>query len=150
MAYHIDVEAAAAFGFEATAVDAWAAGTGDHTDPGSVLPGLGGGTPLATIHTGTGATSVRTQITAPNSSQSISAVLMTESISNEVLVNSAIGGMTDWVVTFPTKRLHVDVAAATDVVAPFADNWVGETTEVQRVRWLLSLSTIARSKRLSP
>jgi hypothetical protein len=54
---------------------------------------------------------------------------MTESISNEVLVNSAIGGMTDWVVTFPTKRLHVDVAAATDVVAPFADNWVGETTE---------------------
>jgi len=128
MAYHIDVEAAAAFGFEATAVDGWAGGNGDHTDPGSVLPGLGGGTPLATIHTGTGAVPY-VEITAPNSSQSISAVLMTESISNEVLVNSAIGGMTDWVVTFPTKRLHVDVAAATDVVAPFADNWVGETTE---------------------
>lgn len=127
-AYQIDVAAATAFGFEATAVDAWGAGDGDHTDPGSVLPGLGGGTPLATIHTGTGATQY-TQITAPNSSQAVSAVLMTESLSNEVLVNPAIGGMTDWVVTFPTKRLHVDVAAATDVVAPFEDNWVGETKE---------------------
>ena len=128
MAYHIDVEAAAAFGFEATAVDDWAAGTGDHTDPGSLLPGLGSGTPLATIHTGTGATQY-TQITAPNSSQSISAVLMTESLNNEVLVNTAIGGMTDWVVTFPTKRLHVDQATAAAVVAPFVDNWVGETKE---------------------
>jgi hypothetical protein len=124
--YHIDVAAAAAFGFEATAVDSWAAGAGNHTDPSSLLPGLGNGTPLATIHTGTG-TNQYTQITAPNSSQSISAVLMTEALNNEVLVNSAIGGMTDWVVTFPTKRLHVDQAAA---IAPYTNTWVGEGTEV--------------------
>ena len=128
MAYHIDVAAAASFGFEATAIDDWAAGDGDHTDPGSVLPGLGGGTPLATIHSGTGANQY-TEITAPNSSQAISAILMTESLSNEVLVNSVIGGMTDWVVTFPTKRLHVDEAEKADVVAPFVDNWVGEKKE---------------------
>ena len=124
--YHIDVAATAAFGFEATAVDSWAAGTGNHTSPSSLLPGLGNGTPLATIHTGTG-TNQYTQITAPNSSQSISAVLMTEALNNEVLVNPVLGGMTDWVVTFPTKRLHVDQAAA---IAPYTNTWTGEGTEV--------------------
>jgi hypothetical protein len=126
MAYHIDVAAAAAFGFEATAVDDWAAGSGNHTNPGSLLPSLANGTPLATIHTGTG-TNQYAQITADNSSQAISAVLMTESLNNEVLVNSALGGMTDWVVTFPTKRLHVDQPAA---IAPFTKTWTGETKEV--------------------
>ena len=128
MAYHIDVAAAAAFGFEATAIDDWAAGSGDHTDPGSLFPSLANGTPLATVHTGTGATQYA-QITAPISEQAVSAILMTESLNNEVLVNSAIGGMTDWVVTFPTKRLHVDTADEADVVPPFVDNWVGEKTE---------------------
>jgi hypothetical protein len=52
---------------------------------------------------------------------------MSQSISNDVMVNSAIGGMTDWVVTFPTKRLHVDRAT---VVAPFTKTWTGETKEV--------------------
>ena len=124
--YHIDVAAATAFGFEATAVDDWALGLGDHTDPGSLLPSLASGTQLATIHTGAGSNQY-TEITAPNSSQSISAVLMTESLNNDVMVNSAIGGMTDWVVTFPTKRLHVDQAAA---IAPYTNTWTGEGTEV--------------------
>jgi hypothetical protein len=126
MAYHIDVAAAASFGFEATAVDDWADGDGNHTDPGSTRPSLLDGTQVATIHTGTGANQY-TQITAPNSSQAISAILMTESLSNEVLVNSAIGGMTDWVVTFPTKRLHVDNEEA---IAPYTNTWTGEKTEV--------------------
>ena len=126
MAYHIDVAAAASFGFEATAVDDWADGDGNHTDPGATRPSLLDGTQVATIHTGTGANQY-TQITAPNSSQAISAILMTESLSNEVLVNSAIGGMTDWVVTFPTKRLHVDQATA---IAPYTNTWTGEGTEV--------------------
>ena len=124
-AYQIDVASATAFGFEATAVDDWADGDGNHTDPGSTRPSLLDGTQVATIHTGTGANQY-TQITAPNSSQAISAVLMTESLSNEVLVNPAIGGMTDWVITFPTKRLHVD---QTTVIAPFTETWTGETKE---------------------
>jgi hypothetical protein len=44
------------------------------------------------------------------SAQATSAILMTNSISNDVMVNPAIGGMTDWVITFPTKRAHVDNA----------------------------------------
>jgi len=126
MAYHIDVAAATAFGFEATAVDDWADGDGNHTDPGSTRPSLLDGTQVATIHTGTGANQY-TEITAPNSSQAISAILMTESLNNEVLVNTAVGGMTDWVVTFPTKRLHVDQVTA---IAPYTNTWTGEGTEV--------------------
>ncbi len=107
IAYHIDVAAATAFGFEATAVDDWADRCWQSHRPRQTRPSLLDGTPNATIHTGTGANQY-TEITAPNSSQAISAILMTESLSNDVMVNSAIGGMTDWVVTFPTKRLHVD------------------------------------------
>jgi hypothetical protein len=47
---------------------------------------------------------------------------MTESLNNDVMVNPAVGGMTDWVVSFPTKRAHVDKAAA---VAPFTKTWTG-------------------------
>ena len=52
---------------------------------------------------------------------------MTGSIANDVMVNPAIGGMTDWVVTFPTKRSHVD-GPATSILAPFTDNWAGSVT----------------------
>ena len=37
--------------------------------------------------------------------------------------------MTDWVVTFPTKSAHVEVATAADVVPPFTDNWDGSAEE---------------------
>jgi len=35
--------------------------------------------------------------------------------------------MTDWVVSFPTKRAYVDVATKAAVVPPFTDNWLGST-----------------------
>ena len=47
--------------------------------------------------------------------EAASAVLQTASLSNDVLTLPIVGGMTDWVVTFPTKRPHVDVATAADV-----------------------------------
>jgi hypothetical protein len=47
---------------------------------------------------------------------------MTETLSNDVMLNPIVGGSTDWVVTFPTKKAHVDNETA---VAPFTDNWVG-------------------------
>jgi hypothetical protein len=127
IAYHIDVAAATAFGFEATAIDNFTKqGLVNHTSPGLVRPSLGDGDVDAIIHTGTGSTGYAA-IQAPIGAQATSAVLMSQSISNDVMVNSAIGGMTDWVVTFPTKRLHVDRAT---VVAPFTKTWTGETKEV--------------------
>lgn len=123
LAYHINVTSAAAFGFEPTAIDDWSTGP-VHTNPGTLAPSLVEGVPNATIHTPADALQY-TQISVGNGAQATSAVLMTESLRNDVMVNAAIGGMTDWVVTFPTKRAHVDKATKALVVAPFTDNWLG-------------------------
>jgi hypothetical protein len=122
LAYHINVEAAAAFGFEPTAIDDWAL-LAEHTNPGSLDPSITDGTTVATLHNG----GVWTDYTLPSGVQATSALLTSYSLSNDVMINAAIGGMTDWVVTFPTKRAHVDVALKANVVPPFTDNWVGNT-----------------------
>ena len=46
----------------------------------------------------------------------VSAVFMAETLNNEVLLNTALGAATDWVVTFPTKRFYVDPAY--DIAVP--------------------------------
>jgi len=137
LAYHINVGAAASFGFEPTAIDNWAAGQ-KHTDPGTETPAINEGRLVSTIHTGSvTAGDPYLELTNGNAAeiagaQATSALLMTQSLTNDVMINPAIGGQTDWVVTFPTKRFHVDTAAPTAVVAPFTDNWdgsVGTTTK---------------------
>jgi hypothetical protein len=127
LASHIDVAAASSFGFEATAIDDWSTEAA-HTIPGSLLPSVVQGAQTATIHTTVGSTQYA-HISVGNGAQATSAVLMTETLSNDVMVNPAIGGMTDWVVAFPTKSAHVDKETAALVVAPFTDNWVGPTEE---------------------
>ena len=118
LAYHINVDAAAAFGYEPTAIDDWAV-TAEHTNPGSLDPSITDGTPVGTIHNGAGG---YTDYEFASGVQATSGLLQTLSLSNDVMINSAIGGMTDWVVTFPTKRAHVDRAVA---IAPFTDTWIG-------------------------
>ena len=118
LAYHINVDAAAAFGYEPTAIDDWAV-TAEHTNPGSLDPSITDGTPVATIHDGKGDWD---DFEFASGVQATSGLLQTASLSNDVMINSAIGGMTDWVVTFPTKRAHVDRAVA---IAPFTDTWIG-------------------------
>ena len=132
LAYHINVEAAAAFGFEPTAVDDWQT-LAKHTNPGSLTPSIVNGVEVATIHTGSGNVQYQ-QETAADGIRAMSAILMTQSISNDVMVNPAIGGMTDWVVTFPTKHEHVS-EKGTGVVAPFTAAWDGSflkgTTKIE-------------------
>jgi hypothetical protein len=127
LAYHINVEDAAAFGFEPTALDDWEDGQ-VHYDPGNVLPSLSvNGTDDATVYDGQAGNDYYDTVTMPSNIQAVSAVLTQASLSNDVMVNPALGGETDWVVTFPTKRQHVDVALKANVVRPFVDNWVGKT-----------------------
>jgi len=125
LAYHINVEDAAAFGFEPTAIDNWATKV-EHTNPGSLLPSLASGTPSVVLHEGDGTYAT---VNMGSGQQATSAALATESLSNDVMVNPALGGETDWVVSFPTKRFHVDLAGQeiADVIAPFTDEWVGNT-----------------------
>jgi len=126
LAYHINVEAAAAFGFEPTAIDDWSE-IAQHTNPGTNDPSIVKGQAKVSIHLPADANNMKeiTMTGTDASAQAVSAALTTASISNDVMVNPAIGGMTDWVVTFPTKNYHVDHATTTDVVAPFTANWLG-------------------------
>jgi len=138
LAYHINVGAAASFGFEPTAIDDWAnPAVIYHTDPGTEFPAINQGVTTSTIHDRVGPVQYA-EITNANTpigvqgAQATAAVLMTQSITNDVMINPAIGGQTDWVVTFPTKKFHVQT---TDVVAPFTDYWagsVGTTTKKEK------------------
>jgi len=124
VAYHINVESAASFGFEPTAIGGFSP-SAQHTNPGSAGPSISSGTSVATVQAG----GAWTDYTLGSGAEAVSAVLQTASLSNDVLTLPVVGGMTDWVVTFPTKRAHVDVATAADVIAPFTDNWVGSSEE---------------------
>jgi hypothetical protein len=127
LSYHINVEAAAAFGFEPTALEDWAPPTYQgHTNPGSLTPSIASGTPAAAIMHGAGGDQ-HGEVTFASGVEATSGTLQTTSLSNDVSLNPVVGGMTDWVVTFPTKRSHVDVATAAAVAAPFTGNWLGST-----------------------
>ena len=51
----------------------------------------------------------------------VSLVLMQSEVLNEFNVDPALGGATEWVVTFPTKRYYTDVATNAQVRMPFTD-----------------------------
>jgi len=127
IAYHLNVESAAAYGFEPTALDDWAPATYQgHTNPGSLTPSITSGTPAAAVQHGNGGDQ-HVELTFGSGVEATSAVLQTASLSNDIVNNPVFAGMTDWVVTFPTKRAHVDVTLKTSVVPPFTGNWLGST-----------------------
>ena len=123
-AYHFNVDAAAAVGFGPTTIDGFSPAA-QHTNPGSADPSITSGTKVATVQNN----GAWIDYTLGSGVEATSALLQTASLSNDVMVNDVINGSTDWVVTFPTKRAHVDVAAKADVVPPFTDNWVGSPEE---------------------
>jgi len=127
LAYHINVDSAAAYGFEPTAIDGFLE-LANHTDPGTESPSVTNGVSSAIVYMPTEATGYKALTVAgageAASAQAVSAALMTQSLSNDVMVNPAIGGMTDWVISFPTKKFHVD-SKGTAPIAPFTDSWTG-------------------------
>jgi hypothetical protein len=124
LAYHINVAEAAAFGFEPVAIDDWNT-DGDlvHTNPGRLTPTIASGDLTAMVNTAGGTTAVQ----FASGQQAVSGMLATTSLSNDVMVNPGLGGETDWVVTFPTKRFHVDLDGQDipKAIAPFTGAWVG-------------------------
>jgi len=132
LAYHINVEDAAAWGFEPAAVDDWwltgaeseAVGATAHAVPGSIEPNFNSSAEVDAVYLEDGASVPWTGLTAIDA---VSATIMTQSIMNDVMLNSAIGGQTDWVVTFPTKRDYVTsgLNPANPVALPFTDPYDG-------------------------
>ena len=106
-----------------------------HAKTGTVDPSLlGGGNAFATFKNGE-------ELEYNDSAEAVSALLMKESISNDYVLDVGRGSETNWVITFPTKRFHVDFpgTAVEDRVAtaPFVNAWVGGKSchEVDVAHW---------------
>lgn len=132
LSYLLNVEDAAAFGFEPTAVDGfWPAdaftaigGWAEHQRPGTELPSLAQADSFAIIKDGTGATN-HTVVEFNSGIEAVSGILMTDRVMNDVIVDADVGAQTDWVVTFPTKRFHVDATLGPATLAPpFTDPYI--------------------------
>jgi hypothetical protein len=136
LAYHINVEDAAAWGFEATAfaslydVDRDASGnpTGDgvtdkHAAPGSLQPNFGQAAPTALVPVDgfTGIWDFSANLTSGY--DAVSATMMAHQVMNDVQLNADIGGATDWVTTFPNKNVYTNNLAR--AITPFTDPYVG-------------------------
>jgi hypothetical protein len=107
-----------------------------HFAPGSILPTLnnartgGLAPPVQSFVFRGGPTSsvVASSWARPASAgvDAVSAVLIQDAIYNEYTTDATLGAVTEWVVTFPTKRFYVDPtalvipASAVEAAAPFA------------------------------
>jgi len=122
LAYHINVEDAAAWGFEPTAIADWS-DSAVHGLPGDLTPSLGSGNTDAIVVAG----GVLSDNAFLNGTDAVSSLIMTTEITNDVMLNTAIGGQTDWVTTFPTKREYVvdGLAARDPALAPFTEPYYG-------------------------
>lgn len=117
---HLNNQDAAAYGIEAAAIaNFWDTANQDvpliaHTAPSVKQPSLQSGVKSSLVPD-MGAYDTYTYLSGVDA---VSSLFMTTSISNDVMINPALNGLTDWVITFPTRRYYVNGAAA---VAPFTD-----------------------------
>lgn len=123
IAYHINVEDAAAWGFEPAAIASFS-DIQIHRNPGSEEPNLGNGVAAALIPDS--GSYIRFERDGFVPTDSVSALFMTRSITNDVMLNATIGGATDWVTTFPTKYDYVNfVNVGPTPITPFTDLYAG-------------------------
>lgn len=115
----INVAEGLAMTYDAIAVDEfWLFGVGNHSEPGSLFPSLGQGDTRSTVfYEGAAQTS-----TYASGAESISSLFVKQSLYNEYALDTFINGKSEWVISFPTKRFHVDVPVA---IAPFTEEWNG-------------------------
>jgi hypothetical protein len=94
-----------------------------HTRPGSTLPSLaqantGGGEAVSYVFTDDGQRGTLPFVAGRP--DAVSAIYMHDAVYNEYNTSPALGAATEWVLTFPTKRLHIEQAAgAIARVRPF-------------------------------
>jgi len=133
----VNVPEGVMFGYNATAIDAFFAQgtTPSHTDPGDVLPNLNSGTNPDAITFNNGVLAQTDWSANPGTPLPINAALSLNTLMNEYTVEDGEEGddfaRTEWVLTFPTKRGHVDAAPgggiidpeATEAIPPFSSLW---------------------------
>jgi hypothetical protein len=108
------------YSYDAVALDQWSPAAVQFSTPGSPFPTIGpeGASTVSNVLTASGAVTS----TWSSSRDAVSAALMQESIYNEWVLERATLSGTDWVVTFPTKKLYVGVGEGA-ATPPFNANF---------------------------
>ena len=99
----INVAEGTAVGVDATAVDSFAdtqLPPALHTQPGSQAPSLESGTVLSSLFIN----GVQTDLESANGLDAFSSLFMTDGLVNDYVIDPTIAALTDWIVTFPTKK----------------------------------------------
>lgn len=103
----LNASTGANYTYDAVAIDQWTAAV-QYTEAGNTAPSLGsGGSTVSNVFVNGGVISA-TWAAGPDS---VSATMMRDTVMNEFVLDSATASLTDWVLTFPTKRDYVTAAA---------------------------------------
>jgi hypothetical protein len=116
----INVDEGTAVGVDATAIDSFASTAlppALHTEPGSQAPSLESGTVNSTLFID----GVSVPLTMANGLDAFSSLFMTDALINDYVIDPDIDALTDWIVTFPTKKDY-------DGDDPFTTAWTGPET----------------------
>lgn len=122
----INVADGTMFSYNATAIDGFfTAGSEDsHTNPGNLFPDLTDGTGTTSYVFNNGDLLTH-DWSAPL--LAVNAAITHDAIINEYVTDSDIGARTEWVMTFPTKKFHVDVQTQGltpfEPIPPFTTTW---------------------------
>ena len=135
----VNPEAGAAIGYDAIAIDSFVldgSGAADlHYYPGDEDPSLAGNgstSTSATIFdngkavTFTGVAGTGIGGIGEPTLDSVSALFMVDKVMNDYVLDPSFAGKTDWVITFPTKRLYVEddgTTSVTQALRPFLSEW---------------------------
>jgi hypothetical protein len=127
----VDVESGTMLSYEATALDNfWAADQIFHSIPRSTEPGLGSTNNTESNVFISGGAEVENSVWF-DSIDAVNHALAVNTLMNEYNINPGLGASTEWVVTFPTKRQHVDAARGgfplTEVIPPFSQLWTNDS-----------------------
>lgn len=82
-----------------------------HTEPGSLLPSLANAATAAGVANAevlVNGQAITMSFPLNRAIGAVSSVFMYDAIYNEFVTDSALGASSEWVVTFPTKRQHID------------------------------------------
>lgn len=115
----VNVDKGIEVGYDATALDNFSL-VQLHALPGDEAPSLAAAEPEAAFKNGDSDTFLE-------NIDAVSAVLMKENIKNDYAVGAGLNAQTDFVITFPTKRLYVNNGLTAGVpnpaTAPFTSPW---------------------------
>jgi hypothetical protein len=91
----------------------------NHTPPGSIFPNLADGSTNSVVFND----GVALSSAWLSGVQAVSAVFMRDEVYNEYNFETSVEGMSQWVITFPTKFFHVNTVPA---IPPFTNSWNGD------------------------